>query len=212
MIFSKKFGVIFFIPPLIVILLNSCDLIYRTCFGIKKEKSYIDISVIKKFAKKNEIDTFYTIKGGYNQLYIENYRKSNDFFQPLQVRIYDSENDSMIGIIVNCKVGGFPNLTWNRYGFFDSLPPKKIIRYDSLTTFKSDKNYLRNIVLKDSLYYPLTKQKRYTVLVYFSYYMNKQSKRLIELVRESYSKYDNVKIEYINSDRLLTKIKYPDDK
>jgi len=212
MIFSKKFGVVFFILPLIVILLNSCDLIYRTCFGIKKEKSYIDISVIKKFAKKNEIDTFYTIKGGYNQLYIENYRKSNDFFQPLQVRIYDSANDSMIGIIVNCKVGGFPNLTWNRYGFFDSLPPKKIIRYDSLTTFKSDKNYLRNIVLKDSLYYPLTKQKRYTVLVYFSYYMNKQSKRLIELVRESYSKYDNVKIEYINSDRLLTKIKYPDDK
>lgn len=209
--FYKKLGTVLLILLILIISLSSCDVIYRTCYGIKKVKSYIDISTIKKFAKKNNIDTFYTIKGAYNNLYVENSRTSNDFFQPLQVRIYDSESDSMIGIIVNCKVGGFPNLTWNRYGFFDSLPPKKIIRYDSLTTFKSDKNYIRNVVLKDSLNYSLTKQKKITVLVYFSYYMNKQSKRLIKLVRETYSKNSNVKIEYINSDRLLTKIRYPDE-
>jgi hypothetical protein len=204
----KYSRVVCLILPLVFSIFFSCEVVYRISYGIKKEKSELEISRIIKFAKSNKIDTFYTIKGNYLSRFVENSKVSNDFFQPLQVRIYNSKNDSLIGYIVNCKVGGFPNLKWNRYGFFDSLPPKAFIKYDSLTTFNSDKQFIRNINLNDSLSFPIQKGSKYTINIYFSYYMNRQTKLLLKQARQTYSNKEGVKINYINSDRLMSNINY----
>lgn len=186
-----------------LILLSSCNLIIRKCYGIKNNKGTIKYSTITKFSKKLKIDTFYTVNNNYLNLHYSTKNYNNYFFQPLQVKFYSTINDSLTGMIVNCQVGGFPNLKWKRSGCFDSF--STTTKLDTFPLLKNELIYFSNNLSQE--FPKISKSSKYTILVYYSVIMNRQTKRLIKLVRKSF-KTTETKIIYINSDLFLSKIIY----
>jgi hypothetical protein len=130
-----------------------------------------------------------------------NTKDYQDIMQPLQIKFFEN-NDSLVFHLVNCSVGGFPNLRWNRLKSFDTYPP-------SMAYFRTVNYNLR--FSTDTVLYHLIRTNPKpepppdaTVVVFWSRMMGRQSNRLI---RETV-KYKNrfplhrIRILFVNNDNL----------
>ena len=127
-------------------------------------------------------------------------RDQNNLLQPLQVFYFDALG-TLISYHVNCSVGGFPNLKWNRFGSFNQFPASKSVELDTMVYIN---DHLLHVNPLNNAPFPDLRNYEYTVLVYWSTFMGRQSKRLVRVVKENLrlSKDKKVMVIYVNSDNF----------
>lgn len=179
-------------------------------YGVKKIRP-VDQKTIAHYSRRYNIPTdesyeldtaFFSFVGTIDT---STYREQiKNHLQPLQA-IYFDNSGYTISYQVNCYAGGFPNLNWERDGIFTVFPPLNQAPIDSLIPLDTLLRYLNpNFdTVNDSL-----GQYDVLVVVYWSRFMGRQSRRFIRFVQEnrSLSPNDRVKILYVNNDNLLAKV------
>ena len=117
--------------------LPSCSHILLGVMGMKKPKSMTPEEILVQGEKYGiprsesyEMDNSYF--GVIATIDTVRYtRDQKNLFQPLQVLYFDAPG-RLISYSVNCSVGGFPNLKWNRWGAFDHFPASQSIKLDTM--------------------------------------------------------------------------------
>ncbi len=194
----------------LILFLSSCSSFLLSIYGVKNPK-IVDEEKILAFSKKLNIDAnnSYILKSDYlakeiaaqnpDRCEVESVTKLT---QPLQIRIY-GQNDSLIVFQNNCDCGGFPNLQWNRFGIFDTIPPNRFSTLpDTSLLFTRDiSNFLPlndRSIIKHSLFLNVD----YKIVIIWAIFMKRQSKRLIKKVNEFVQTYPekSISIIYVNSD------------
>lgn len=191
---------------LITCLFSRCARLVYGIYGIKETPASTTLKTMEDFSGGKVVD-YFILSESYKQALKNDsgkfVRKAAKLMQPLQVRVYEVASDSLIGFTVNCDVGGIPDLKWNRAGFFNALPPKLPVKLDTVLKLSSDLQYLRGPRME-----PLSPRvnSKYAVLVYYSVFMNRQSKRLIRQVKKSYAKYNREELSllFVHSDLLYS--------
>lgn len=193
---------------LLIITATSCTSMY----GIKKTKSLTEEKVIQQAKKYNipladnyVLDTsFYRFLASLKDTSLA--IAKNNHAQPLQVLYYDKlKNWQMVSYHANCYAGGFPNLKWNRNGVFNNFIPQQQAPLDDILTVKKQFEYIRPLTGVQPFN---TVEYDYIVIVYWSRFMGRQSKRLIQLVQDN-AKLANdkkVKLIYVNNDNFFMHI------
>jgi len=120
--------------------------------------------------------------------------------QPLQALYFDASG-RLISYSVNCSVGGFPNLKWNRYGTFDQFPAARSVQLDTMNTLR---NHLLHINPLNNAPFPDLRTYDYTVLVYWCRFMGRQCKRLVRVVQDNVrlAEGKGVMVLYVNTDNF----------
>jgi len=189
----------------VALLTSSCSKVMQLSYGIKQPKLLSSEKIISK-QKRYGVDPSrsYVL----NPDYLLEEKKLlndpmcvisslNDMLQPLQVRIFDP-SDSMIGFQSNCHCGGFPNLRWDRYDVFSTVKASTTVNLtDTAFVFTEDaKNYSplghdENITANAT---------DYQVVIFWSAFMGRQSRRLIRIANRHFKDESNVQITYVNTD------------
>jgi hypothetical protein len=189
-----------------VIILGSCQQVLIQAAGIHKP-SLIDNEKIVKLGEGFQLvnENIYLIDTLSYKYYVESIKKSSikdyqDLMQPLQIKFFKG-NDSLVFQLVNCSVGGFPNLKWNRLRSFDVYPPS--MRYFKVV------NYQKSLVEDTLFYHPLRLGQSdqvpdATIVVFWSRMMGRQSKRIIKQAlnyKKRFPQY-RIRLMFVNNDNL----------
>ncbi len=206
----------------------SCNTVMIKAIGIKAMKPK-SVEQIQRYSKKykipNElsfvIDTN-SLCERLNALDSSQNSVSKDLLQPLQVRAYSKSNDGeMSFFMANCYAGGFPNLDWNNsesfngdllndsinsngkfIGFISAVRDFQMENVDTSFTLRNDLFRLRHLH-NDLTVYLYEDDSPYIVVVYWTIFMNRQSKRLISLLQDFQRRSKKeIKLYYINIDNL----------
>ena len=187
--------------------LSSCNPIMLGLYGMKKPKTLSESSIQHYCEKYNissnenfELDTAYI--SFVSSLDTNKYRvQKKNHSQPLQALYYD-KTGKLISFQNNCYAGGFPNLKWNRNGIMATFPPGQQAPIDSIFSLDLQLKYLK--ILDQTKDYSFNNSD-YIVIVYWSRFMGRQSKRFIHFVQENskLGKGENVKILYVNTDNVF---------
>jgi hypothetical protein len=208
-IFSGIFLLIFFL-----VLLTSCHKILLSCYGLK-ETINNDTAHIEKYIKKFNLESdkvFVLNSRSYSKMIDSlhgyaigspNRTLSKDFAQPMMLKLF--VKDTLHSYLVNCYTGGFPNFNWNIEGSFDNYPLTLPQKTEAKIPLSDELNYLNSIngfspkvenpeVFSDSC-----------LIVYWTCITNRQSKRLINLVKE-YKSLNNIRsleIVFVNTEQFM---------
>lgn len=193
---------------LILFGLTSCESIFLGMYGLKNIKT-IEEKTIERFAEKYNIPEAdnYELDTSYIS-YLLSFDTSQynaeikNHYQPLQALYYDSSGN-LISFQINCYAGGFPNLEWDRDEIMTTFPPKEQAPLDSILPLETHLNFLNQLSKSDKI---SVDQYDYLVVVYWSRFMGRQSKRLIRYVQKNRELISDkeVKIIYVNTDNLFT--------
>lgn len=175
-----------------------------------KNSKKVDEKVILRYSKKYniplvdgyELDTSYiSFLSSLDTTLYKSQRENH--YQPLQALYYD-KTGQLQSFQINCYAGGFPNLHWDRNGIFTTFPPEQQAPIDSIMQFDTQLKFLR--VLSQTKKFSADNYD-YIVIVYWSRFMGRQSKRLIRFVQDN-SKLTTdkkVKIIYANTDNIFAR-------
>ena len=200
---------------LLWLLLTTCVLSFTSCapvllglFGMKNTKAVDESTIIRYSNKYNipeadsyELDTAY-ISFLYSLDTTKYKSQIKNHYQPLQA-LYYSPSGQLQSFQVNCYAGGFPNLKWDRNEIMTEFPPKQQAPLDSIVPLKTQMKYLKPLSQTESF---LENEYDYIVIVYWSRFMGRQSKRLIHFVQENsrLASDKKVKIIYANNDVVFS--------
>ncbi|MBL7914533.1 MAG: hypothetical protein JNL49_05750 [Bacteroidia bacterium] len=122
-------------------------------------------------------------------------------YQPLQALYYDN-NGALKSFHVNCYTGGFPNLNWEQNGAFKTFLPGQQAPLDSVVPLELHLKYLISLSTSEKI---IPEKYDYIVVVHWSRFMGRQSKRLIRIVQENakLSTSKKIRIIYANNDNLM---------
>lgn len=122
-------------------------------------------------------------------------------YQPLQALYYDN-NGALKSFHVNCYTGGFPNLNWEQNGVFTTFLPGQQAPLDSVVPLELHLKYLISLSTSEKI---IPEKYDYIVVVHWSRFMGRQSKRLIRIVQENakLSQSKKIRIIYANNDNLM---------
>ena len=126
---------------------------------------------------------------------------SKNHAQFLQAVYYDAAGRQQ-SLHTNCYAGGFPNLTWTRDGILSQFPPAQQAPRDTLLTLAEHLGCLRPAL-------PPLPPADYTVVVHWSRFMTRQSRRLIAAVRQNVALAPpgtRVAVVYVNNDSFYHQI------
>ena len=187
--------------------ISACSPIFSSLYGIKKPKRLND-DQIREYAEKLKLPAsdVYRLDTSYMSfiLTLDTVKfkpERKNHYQPLQAMYFDRQGN-LISFYVNCYAGGFPNLKWNREGSFDVFPPKTQAPLDDILPYGKLSGYLTPL---GSSATPDASDYDYIVVIFWNRFMLRQSKRLINVIRENCRlgrKY-HVKIIYVNDDNLF---------
>ena len=172
---------------------------------ILSKKEIVDLSLKRKIppADNFELDTMYLMF--LNKVDTFTYKNSErkNHYQPLQALYYNKQG-KLESFIINCYAGGFPNLKWNRKGILETFVPKKQAPLDSILPLFEHLKYLKALPGAQRFIFG---QDDYTVIVYWNYFMGRQSKRLNKAIKKNVklSKGKKVRILYVNTDNFFKK-------
>jgi hypothetical protein len=176
-------------------------------FGMKKMKELSKDEILKQGSKYNipendsyELDSSY-VDFLFSLDSIKFKKEQKNHFQPLQALYYD-QTGQLKSFHINCNAGGFPNLKWNRFETFDEFIPKQQTPLDSILPLQKHLNYLVPLNDKSTIEF---NEYDFVVLVHWSRFMGRQSKRLIKIVQENAAQNKNyrIKIIYLNNDNIF---------
>jgi len=125
-------------------------------------------------------------------------------YQPLQA-LYYNNSGVLESFQVNCFVGGFPNLKWNINNNFSTFPPKLQAPLDSLVPLDVHLKYLKPV---SNSTMPSIENYDYIIIVHWNRFMGRQSRNLINYVKENSNLATNkkVKILYVNTDNVFASL------
>lgn len=191
-----------------IIILSGCTTVFEALYGIKKLRSVNENDIVRYSEKFNipvaisyELDTSY-VSYLFSFDTIRYKEQIKNHFQPLQVLYYD-RSGNLTSFQVNCYAGGFPNLKWNRNTLMTNFPPGQQAPLDSLIPLASQMKFMKPLFQAELVN---TKDFDFIVIVYWSRFMGRQSKRLIRTVQEN-SKLNTEKeviVIYANTDNLFS--------
>lgn len=187
----------------IAFLLTSCSSI----IGTNKLKS-VDEKTILHYAKKYninstenyELDTaYFTFLKSFDTKLFKQQIKNH--YQPLQALYYD-KTGQLQSFQINCYAGGFPNLKWNKNGIMKTFPPKQQAPLDTIISLNTQLKFLKPLSNTEK---STTNDYYYIVIIYWSKFMGRQSKRLIGFVQDNVKLATDkrVKIIYVNTDNFF---------
>jgi hypothetical protein len=195
MFYSNYKTLLYTIIIILFLFCNSCARMY----GIKKYQM-LPYKTVQKINKHwgipnssfvlSRIDSSQITK---RKEFISNSDLYKNLHQPSQIAFLNSKNDS-ISLIVNCDIGGFPNLKWKSLLDQDHSKLLSQYRYPIKT-----KDYLQTCLsyeISDSILLNTIKNPN-TVLVKYSIFMGRQSKRLIKYLKQS-DQFSHYSIIFVN--------------
>lgn len=169
-----------------------------------KEYSSEDMKI---FLSRNNINdsVIYFVDKGYIKTLL---RLSTDsgmlknHLQPLQAAYYNKEG-TLISFHINCYAPGFPNLNWNHNGAMEVFPPKTQAPVDTFFTLQKQLKYLKS---NSQIENGEASNFDYFIIVTWAGFMKKQSKILINVVKENLklnTENKKVKIIYVCTDNIF---------
>ena len=154
------------------------------------------------------MDSFYTKLDTTDSLRWERLAKHlNNHLQMLQAMYFDRAG-RLVSYHLNCYAEGFPNLKWNKYGAFNSFPPSSAAPPDTLLPLPALLPHIRDTHDNPISATP-SPQADYTVVVFWSGFFGRQSKRLIRTVQRNLPlAADSLRVEalFVNDDWFLVKM------
>lgn len=175
------------------VLFANCQATLTKMVGIKHINSYSEAelsNISKQYGVNGPVYSLDTGYIGYANSFHDSVVRKN-MMQPLQIIFF--KDQKVQSHLINCIVGGFPNLKWNRYHTFDSLPfvsspvLEPHLQLDSIISHVQPK--------------PEIAVNKNICIVFWNNWMGRQSKNLI-----GYSKDPkvtaNYDVLYINNDNL----------
>lgn len=164
----------------IILLFTSCGVIISKLYGINTLQKF-DKKKCEKFVssidKKNiKFISYYADTNSYKcvrKMPISD-KVKKDFSQPIQIIYFN--NDSLVSFHANCYArGSVSNLNWNTDNRFNQFIPKSAVALDSAKfTIKDFSKCYPNQVIE--------KEKKTTVIIYWTLMLEKISKTAIETV------------------------------
>ena len=187
--------------------LTSCTKIFSGLYGLKQPKTRAT-KKIQKFADKYNIPTnnSFVLDTSYltflHKLDTTQRGLAKNHFQPLQALYFD-KTGQLVSYHINCYAGGFPNLQWDRDGLLDTFVPKSQTPVDTLLTFDKQLQFIRTF---DNKTLNLTEYSKAdnNVVIYWSIFMGRQSKRLIKYIKDNcdLAGGKSVNLLFVNNDNI----------
>lgn len=185
-----------------LLLLDSCQTIMSSMYGIRTKP--ISKECIANSERKYKIsqDDIYEIDYSFF-VFLDSLGKETtdssicsiikNHYQPLQVMVFDYSG-KLCSYHTNCFAEAFPNLKWNG---FDTFPPITSTPLDTIITCDILKKHIPRLqkLIDES-------DKDYTVVVFWTAFMGRQSKRLIALIQQKIPK-NQANILYVNIEDVL---------
>jgi hypothetical protein len=195
-----------------LLLLSSCMGPFAAMYGVSKPKLLSDDRAVK-YCERFGIPASecFMINDSAYISYMAQFNDSDDSVytknhcQPLQACYFDSSG-KLVSYQVNCYAGGFPNLNWKGDGVFKSYPPAERAPLDTLFCAKKHLDFIIPIyenVNTDTI------PSANTVIVYWSKFMGRQSKRFLKTVQKHRREYAPIGTKYlfVNNDALFLKLR-----
>ena len=185
-----------------LLLFDSCQSIMCSIYGIQTKP--VSKKNIAKKEKKYHInqDDIYKIDSSFF-IFLDSLGKTTtdssicniikNHYQPLQVMVFDFTG-KLCSYHTNCYAEAFPNLKWRG---FNTFPPITSTPIDTIITLNILEKYifhLQEFIERSN--------KEYTVIVFWTAYMGRQSKRLIALMQQKIPK-NKVNLIYVNIEDVL---------
>lgn len=177
-------------------LLSSCKLLV----GVKKPLE-INASNFEGVCKQHRVnsntESYFTANRQFSNL-VHQFSidtSHQNYLQPLQLIVFDSSH-KLVSHLINCNVGGFPKLKWNRRASFDQIPVLQNGLYPSKAVFNMQ--FLSKLTSKE-----FNKGSHdYYYFVIWSRILGYNSKKFIRLIQENLKLNESNKISliYINID------------
>ena len=207
-----------FLATTLLVFESSCQPILRATIGMHSSK-YLSQSEIEEYARIYHIDSdnlyildevkYLAFVDEYTKVSGKNYFEENFLTNPLLVMGFDQTGSNQF-FMRSCDAGGFPNLKWNRYGYFDHHPLLMNPLYlpDTLYGLDSFQTYVQ-------FYKPLNPSTGFVdssckeiLVVHWNNIMGRQTKRLLKTVNIYIEvNCDNICVLYVNTDNLYARTK-----
>jgi len=122
-------------------------------------------------------------------------------YQPLQA-LYFNKNGKLVSYQINCYAGGFPNITWDRFGTLTTFPPKLQTPIDTLISEPTLVSFLKPLPDSEEI---ISGKHDYIVYLFWSRFMGRQNRRFIRFMQENakLAKEKNIRLIYINIDNAF---------
>lgn len=195
---------------LICVLFVSCKAVLIRLTGFTEPALLAD-SQIQHYAKKYGIpgDRSYKVDTAYWDYFMSFDSTSHDagiknHLQPLQISYYNREGQ-LLSYHVNCYAGGYPNLKWNRNGVLGDFVPRTTAPLDTLLSLEKYVSFISPVGKASKAF---TTQADYYVLVQWSAFFTRQSKRLVKFVKSNLQnapKSANVEVLWLNNDNVYAR-------
>ena len=193
------------------LLFSSCSALMYKIMGVKQPYDY-DLEVITAYSSKFGIpdSDSYLLDTTYMHDILQSCKNDtvlcNNLMQPLQIRFYQ-KTDTLLSLHLNCTAGGFPNLKWNKRGQLDSITPRYSVSIDTCLLFSKDLKYLIPIGNNHNPDKDYTTAD-YNIILFWSVFMNRQSKILIREIQNYQKRFPDKKISilYLNTDNVYSKM------
>ncbi|MDO7875185.1 hypothetical protein Q5H93_10620 [Hymenobacter sp. ASUV-10] len=191
---------------LLAVGLGGCQTVFQGLYGIRGLRP-VSATELSKLAESYGIapDQACVLDTSYRQFLAHwlgrDVETAKNHYQPLQASYYDQTGQLKI-FYINCYAGGFPNLSWNGTGGLQQFPPAPQALADTVLPLPT---YLRYLRQTDGQPLPALPAADYTVVVQWSRFMGRQSRRFIKAVQQNAALAQpgqSVRLLFVNNDNL----------
>jgi len=192
---------------LIVISTSGCARILMGAMGLNQPKT-LDDEQIARAAKKYGIpsNNSFVLDTNYYHYFRQmdsatHYASAKNHTQPLQA-LYYNRKGALVSFQVNCYAGGGFNLQWDQDSTFQEFPPKQQAPLDTIVPLRTQQAYMMPLKNTEQMPY---EGHDYTVVVHWSRFFGRQSRRLIQFVQDNAALAGNksVQVLYVNNDAIF---------
>ncbi len=189
----------------VMLLFPSCSVLLSKIYGVEELKSFNEKeynNFVTHLVEKYDLSSIISDTIQYKNIIKQgrSSKEKNNLGQPVQILYFD---DNMIkSYHANCYAkGSLSNLNWNTEDRFSVFPPKSAILSDSLAINLEDYiDIYPNITIQ--------KDKKYTIVIFWTQMLSKVSKAAIETVFFNIKKFKKEKetlVTLINISRQMNK-------
>ena len=191
---------------ILTLIFSSCSVILSKMYGIKMIKQFNEqnyLSFISKIREEIDFSDIVSDSIQYTNVMniVKNVKYKQYFGQPVQILFF--EKNKIKSFHVNCSAKGkLTNLNWNTEDRFLTFPPKSAINIDSLYIELEDYNKIYKGI-------NLNSNKNYTVIIFWTFLLEKISYSAIQTVIENINNFDKLydtNIYLINTDKYFASV------
>lgn len=198
---------ILFLILSIPLLFYSCKTVVSVAFGINEPKLLTDEELEKLSIKHGispansyKIDTaYFSFLKSIDEEYAD---IAYDHGQPLQALYFNRNKELLSFQTVTYAEEESINLKWYPDSIFSTFPPKEQAPLDTIVTYDKIIEYV-NLLPNSNTLTPI--ETDYIVVVFWANFLERPSKKLIEIVNENIktATHESIKVVYVNVDNFF---------